>query len=272
MELQKAQRLLHKIQALLEPNSGHDLSRLEKDLLKSYIVQLYDAIQDESLILPEQPVKTKEIVVPARTETPKPPVQEKEPEKEIPTLIVPEIKVQKPVEVPVEINFTQQETIMAQTKVEPKIIHSPVYEPVHEPVKEQMREPVKETIKEPVKESVSKPYVHTLEKDQTGDEALKKLFEQRGDDMSERFSQVPIASIEAAMGLNERIFTLNELFGGDKSLFDSTCAKLNQFRSFSEAQQLLMNGPARDFKWGDKERLKMAEQFLRIVSRRYPKS
>ena len=252
MELQKAQRLLHKIQALLEPNSGHDLSRLEKDLLKSYIVQLYEAVQDESLILPEQPVKQKEIIPPVKTETVKTPIQETEPEKEIPALIVPEVKVQKPVEIPVEINYAQPETIVVQPKVEQKIVHTPVHEPI--------------------KETVQKPYVHTIEKDTAGDDALKKLFEQKSDDVSERFSQVPITSIEAAMGLNERIFTLNELFGGDKTLFDSTCAKLNQFRSFSEAQQLLMNGPARDFKWGDKERLKMAEQFLRIVSRRYPKS
>src|SRR5688572_26703759 len=99
---------------------------------------------------------------------------------------------------------------------------------------------------------------------------MSKLFDLQKTEES-RFGHVPIASIESAMGLNERIFTLNELFGGDKSLFDAWVAKLNSLNSFAEARNVLISGPAKDFKWTDPQRIKMAEQFIRIVSRRYPK-
>ena len=105
------------------------------------------------------------------------------------------------------------------------------------------------------------------------DDPLYKLFDlQKSDEVGSRFTHIPISSIESAMGLNERIFTLNELFGGDKGLFDAWCAKLNSLNSFSEAKDVLIAGPAKDFKWAEPERIKMAEQFIRIVSRRYPKS
>lgn len=254
MEVHKAQRLLHKIQALLENNPNHELSRLEKDLLKSYILQLYDTVHDENAAPIEHPVKSQDVPMKQKTEFVTPPVQIKEPEVEIPPVIIPEIKTQKPVEVPIEIKYPEPEITFTSPKVENKTVHVPV--------------------QEPVRETVHKTFAPPIEKDHKGgDEALVKLFEQqKNDDVSERFSQVPIASIEAAMGLNERIFTLNELFGGDKALFDATCSKLNLLNSFSEARQLLMNGPARDFRWGDTERLKMAEHFIRIVARRYPKS
>jgi hypothetical protein len=104
-------------------------------------------------------------------------------------------------------------------------------------------------------------------------EVLEHLFELPGtEEVSGRFSHIPIASIESAMGLNERIFTLNELFGGDKGLFDATCAELNNLNAFAEAKKMLMKGPAQQFNWADPQRVKMAEQFIRIVARRYPKT
>ena len=254
MEVHKAQRLLHKIQALLETNPGHDLSRLEKDLLKSYILQLYDTVQDENSVPQEQPIKHQEIPVKPKTEYVKPVIQIPEPEVEKPPVIVPEVKTQKPVEIPIEIKYPEPEITFSAPKVENKTVHIPV--------------------QEPVKETLHKTFAPPVEKESKGgDEALSKLFElQTHDDVSDRFSQVPISNIESAMGLNERIFTLKELFGGDKALFDSTCSRLNELRSFSEPKQLLLNGPARDFRWSDPERQKMAEQFIRIVARRYPKS
>src|SRR5688572_2605506 len=47
MDLAKAQRLLIKIQAFLDNGNVHELSRLEKDLIKSYVQQLYDAVTSE---------------------------------------------------------------------------------------------------------------------------------------------------------------------------------------------------------------------------------
>lgn len=250
MDTQKARRFILKIQTLLDQESQQDLSRLEKDLLKSYIQQLYEAIMDEKSTQ-EPVVKANDISF--KPEPPKPQViQVTQPNVETPTVNIPEIKPQPPKEVPVEIHHNQPEM-----KVTPPVTE---YRPVPPPIVEIKKEPVHQ--------------VHQQQEKPVGnpEEALSKLFDlQSHDDVADRFNQVPISDIQSAMGLNERIFTLKELFGGDKTLFDATCEQLNHMHSFSEAQRLLVNGPAKIFKWGEAERIKMAEQFIRIVVRRYPK-
>lgn len=250
MDIQKARRFILKIQTLMDQESQQELSRLEKDLLKSYTIQLYEAILDESPVAQDKLSKQNEIGFMPKTE--KPYVQVTEPKVETPTVNIPEIKPQPPKEVPVEIHYTPPEIVAAPPVTEYKPVHTPVVEPKKEPVHH-------------VHHQTEKPVGNP-------DEALAKLFElQTHDDVADRFSQVPITDIQSAMGLNERIFTLKELFGGDKTLFDATCEQLNHLHSFSEAKNLLIHGPARLFKWNEAERVKMAEQFIRIVARRYPK-
>jgi hypothetical protein len=255
MDITKAQRLLLKIQAFTDNGNGSEISRLEKDLMKSYIIQLYDVVTTEETPTHTEKPKQTEIHVakfqkpevtpvyvpePIKIETPKP-----EPEKPA---------YQEPVapkipEVPLEIKMPVQEPVIVFPKFEP--VDFPVVEPVKEVVHEHKFD--------------FKPH-------ESSDE-LDKLFElPKVEEMSGRFSHIPIDNIEAALGLNERIFTLNELFGGNRDVFESTCTKLNNLNSFSEAKNLLLNGPARQYKWADQERVKMAEHFIRIVARRYPKS
>ena len=229
MDLTKAQRLLLKIQAFIDNGNGNDISRLEKDLMKSYIIQLYDAVSTE-----EAPAHTEK---PKQTEIPVAKFQKHEP----PPVYVPEPPKPEPPK-------PEPEKPVYHEPVTPKIPDVPleIKMPVQEPVFELPKfEPVDIPVVEPVKE----------------------VIHEHG-----RFSHIPIDNIEAALGLNERIFTLNELFGGNREVFESTCAKLNDLHSFSEAKQLLVSGPARQYKWSDQERVKMAEHFIRIVARRYPKS
>ena len=247
MNLTKAQRLLIKIQAFLENGNGNELSRLENDLLKSYIIQLYEAVtSDEKEHVPDLP-KFVETHAPKVHFVEPPPVHVPEPPKMEPFRYVPpDPIVAKIKEIPVEITTPVAEPIV----MTPKPVHFPIAEPVIETT------PAYKPIPLPTNEV----------------EAIEKLFALPvNKDMPSRFSHVPIDSIESAMGLNERIFTLNDLFGGNKGLFDATCTQLNALSSFSEAKTLLINGPARQFKWSDPERLKMAEEFIRILVRRYPK-
>ena len=293
MDQTKAQRLLHKIQAFLDNGNGQELSRLEKDLIKSYIVQLYDAVSFESTVTQDTPKhhethdyrKSHEEVV-AKKETPviktpevvKEEVYKPEPPKEVykpeppketykPEPPKEEIYYELPKADPV---YVHHEYIPPAIKEQPQEFKPPVTEyipptpPEHKPYQYQPPEPVKEEV-----HTISKS--SSLNADQEA--VLNKIFDQqKSDDIAHRFTQTPIPSIESAMGLNERIFTLNELFGGDKSLFDATCQKLNSLSSLDEARKVLMNGAASDFKWADAERVKMAEQFIRIVARRYHKS
>ena len=249
MDLTKAQRLLIKIQTFLDQGNGHELSRLEKDLLKTYIQQLYDTV------ITDQPEKT--LIHSDRYDAP-------------------EVHKEKPY-------VPRQEEDVVEIKIpEPKPVHIPPPPPVYEaPIireKETIKVPEPKiidrfepiTVQEPVKTAVTPPRTEPVSPE--GIAALAKLFElPKSDDVSERFSHIPIANIESALGLNERIFTLNELFGGNRGLFEDTCATLNQLSSYSEASAMLLNGPARHFNWADPERIRMAEHFIRIVARRYPK-
>lgn len=275
MDLKKSQRLLHKIQAFIDDGNGQELSRLEKDLIKSYVVQLYDAITSaeetsmvqehqkplESLIpkklkedseIKFEPITTRmtEFTKPEVTKQefsgPEPPKREEKVEEEIVfSAYKPSVQKDKPIEV---------EIPQAEMKYAPPKTESIPYE---------YKAP------EMVKETIEVPKVSLQQGPQS--ESLSKLFDLQKSEDASRFSHIPIASIESAMGLNERIFTLNELFGGDKGLFDSTCTLLNRLNSFSEARNILMDGPAKDYKWADPVRIKMAEHFIRLVARRYPK-
>lgn len=253
MDLTKAQRLLIKIQTFLDNGNGNDLSRLERDLLKTYIQQLYDAvISGEPEGMEEKPMKV-ELPVVRSPKVEIPPVYEPEPPRVV--IETPVIKTEPP-----RIFHPEPEPLIEEEKVVVPEIKKPVEikeEKVFIP--EQEKQPVKPQPIEPIKADA--------------EEALAKLFDlHKQDDVSERFSHIPIANIESALGLNERIFTLNELFGGNRILFEETCALLNQFTSFKEATTLLLYGPAKRFNWADPERVKMAEHFIRIVSRRYPKT
>jgi hypothetical protein len=263
MDVNKAKRLITKIQSFLDHEPGQELSRLERDLLKSYIQQLYDVATDY------HPAS-----VSARSTKPETtfmetsPVYKPEPPKiEVPP-VVSEFKAKEPEAIPMEIKYPEKETMTPEHRIEPRRVHVEVETPVIEKretafTPERKEQPVytpekKET---PAFTPVAKSY------EDKGD--LNKLFDTfRGHD--HHYSQMPIDNIQGAMGLNERIFTLKELFGGDKALFDDTCQRLNELHSFAEARNLLINGVARDQNWAGIDRLKMAEQFLRIVARRYP--
>lgn len=265
MDTSKAQKLLLKIQAFLEHDPNQSLSRLEKDLLKTYLIQLYDVVSDENE-LPGNEIKSGKSepvrIAQEYQHEVKPPVQERVVQPVYtPETIVPPAPVVQPVDTkPAEIIVEKEEVRERPVYVEiPK---------VEEPPKVSMK--VEEVVKEvPVPRVLVKDPGHSA-----GQEALERLFAEQMNDNSATHgaAHVQISSIESALGLNDRIFTLNELFGGDRVLFDITCQKLNELHSFAEAKELLLNGAAQTFRWGDLERIKMAENFIRIVARRYPKS
>ncbi len=276
MDLKKSQRLLHKIQAFIDDGNGQELSRLEKDLIKSYVVQLYDAITStEENVIVQEHHKPLEPLIPKKLKE-EPEVKFEPITHRVSEYIKPEVTKQE---------FSRPEPPKQEETVEEEIVFSAYKPPVQKdkPVEVEIPQaemkyapPKTESIPyeykapEIVKETFEAPKVSSQQGPQS--ESLTKLFDLQKSEDASRFSHIPIASIESAMGLNERIFTLNELFGGDKSLFDATCSTLNNLNSFSEARNVLMGGPAKDYKWADPERIKMAEHFIRLVARRYPKA
>ncbi len=244
MDLTKAQYLLLKIQTFLEMGHGNELSRLEKDLMKTYIIQLYDAVSSEDISSIEKsfnqfkaedkaPVKSPEVIS----------IQ-----KEIPPA-------------PVENGNTHVREVEQVEEIPPQ-------EPAYAPPKPEM---VVEQKPSPTPAAKEIPLTKPIATKGVASEELIKLFElNHPSEMDSRFSHVPIDDIASSLGLNEKIFTLNVLFGGDRELFENTCTELNKLNSFSEATDILLGGPARKYNWAERESVKMAEHFIRTVARRYP--
>lgn len=102
------------------------------------------------------------------------------------------------------------------------------------------------------------------------DEVLIAIFERSSSsDLSEKLSASPIKDIKKAIGINDRIFTINELFGGDKEVFNDSIDKLNAFETFDQAKEYLLNNIAEKYNWSKTDNVKKAKRFVKILTRRY---
>ena len=88
-------------------------------------------------------------------------------------------------------------------------------------------------------------------------------------DVSDRLSMTPISDLSKAMGINEKIFTVRELFNKDQDLYNKTIADLNRCATFEEAKTYLIQGVASANQWDDPSKSKKATNFIRLVQRRF---
>jgi hypothetical protein len=88
-------------------------------------------------------------------------------------------------------------------------------------------------------------------------------------DVSDRLSLSKISNLNKAIGINEKIFTVKELFGGDNEVYKTTVNALNNMSSMKEAQQYLSENIIPNYGWMDDEKYKKAHNFLKIVRRLY---
>ena len=244
MNIKQANIILKKINRLYETMTLDDkIDVFEQDLMLSYIRQLYEAFSPEEL-----KKAGSEVEVPPIPKIPKQepasikkqePVTEKKPEEE-------------PAPSPVE-----NKPKPAQAKVEPP---KPVVEEKPAPKIEitKPKTPAPSTVKSP------NPTGGLSKADY---DALFDHKEAR--ELSEKLSQMPIKDLTKSMGLNEKIFTINELFGGDGQAFDVAIKTLNTFKSFDQAKAYLSDNIAGKYGWTDKSRKNKAIQLIKLIRRRY---
>jgi len=212
-------------------------SEMETDLLESYARFLLAAVVENQI---EAETTTTEAKV-KRVVSP-PPV--------IPSPVVessPSVLEEKIAEPKVEI---------AETKIEPPKEEAPI-EPVAKVVEE-----VAPVAEEKPAADQNKPTVAIPE--------LEELFEFKAvKELSDRLRMQPIKDLTTAISINERIFTVQELFGGDKDKFQSTISKINGMASYDDAKSFLINGIAKDNEWYSDAKHKKAAQFIQLVKRRF---
>jgi hypothetical protein len=130
------------------------------------------------------------------------------------------------------------------------------------------KKPLVAEVEEEEEEEETPVIVH--KKTEAPDEELENLFEHhQARELSEKLSELPIPDLNKAMGLNERIFTINELFDGDQEAYKQAIQVLNGFHSFDDAKNYLVKEIAIRFNWAHAGKKNKAKNFIKLVRRRY---
>lgn len=258
MDLQKSKLLLDKINALYKNMSADrkNISTIEKDLMKSYIQHFYESFID----MPQAPIR-KEVEIIKSSPKPKPPVKKVNPKPVTPQ--------------PVPIKKIEKEAVSPPppppkpVPEPPKPAPAPTPKPVPPPPPPKPAPAPPKPAPAPPKPTPPKPSP-VAAKPLTTDPDLDALFDVvSAKELSEKLSQLPIKDIGKAMGLNEKILTINELFGGDQSMFKVTIDTLNKLPNYDQAKLFLKQNAAAKYKWTSKDKKEKAKIFIKLIKRRY---
>jgi hypothetical protein len=246
MDLQQAKVLLEKINSLFK-SIGVDerkIAAIERDLMLDYIRQLYEAFFSDNHAPKAAAAPT------ARPGAPELEIVENKP-------------APPPLQHAPEPEKVPQPEPPQRTYRPPRIIEIP----------DALREitPPKPGARETPSPKIAPPPPPPPLRPSTGDNRseLEELFEQKkATELSEKLGDSPVADLAKAMAINDRLLYMNELFGKDMGSLEETLQRLNQMSSFNEAKGLLAVLADR-YQWTEKERLKIAKAFIKLVHRRY---
>lgn len=237
MDFNKTSKLLKKFKGLHHTlrDSGQEPSSIEKDLLLSYLKEMYEQVMTigaESAIEPVSQPKVAETITASSNGNGQTYTAAKAP-------------------------------VVSSTVVTPPVVSPPVVQKVEAPAPVQVSPAVPA---EPIPDIVppSPPVAAS------GSGPLQELFADKSvSELSDKLNKLPITDINRAMGINEKVLTINELFNGNQELFSKTMLKLNSLVSFEEAKNYLIAGVASDLKWAGDGKLKKADKFIQLLRRRY---
>jgi hypothetical protein len=243
MNLQKAKILLDKINSLFKSMSADekDISPIERDLMRSYLQMLYEAVLESPDAPAAQPPATAvpiaEVIKPG-----------------------PKISLRHPETAPsAQAAASQAPAAQASNSSKPP---APLASELKQAEDKRTPASAPAPPQEPPQPASAGNY--------PVDEEYEDLFSiSSARELSEKLSELPIADIKKAIGINERIFTINELFGGNHQLFEETVQALNRLSSFDEARQYLLFHVAVKHNWVARDRKNKARNFIKLVKRRY---
>jgi hypothetical protein len=256
MNLAQTKIYLEKIIALYKSMSADErnISPIERDLMLSYIRQLYETCLDTPAAATASPVSA-----PAKpTPVPPPP---------------PRVETSRAVEPP-------KVEPVAAPKFTPPIVETPQYvappppprietpPPPPPPVVEQPRY-VAPPPPPPAYEPPPRPKAPQAPSSGWSAEVEALFDEQVGKEISDKIANAPIQDLTKAFGFNDRLLMQNELFLGNKNAFDEALKDLNNSSSFDTARAFLADLAVRN-NWNvNGERQKHAKAFIKLVRRRF---
>lgn len=255
MDLQQARILVRKINSLfksMEMDGSPQPTPIERDLMLSYLRQLYQSFLDDVVDAGKITVSAPLVEIPVSKPQPKPEPEPIKPVYEAPKAYVPPVvNVEPPkVEVPPVVEIRE----------EPKVYIPPVEIP---------KPPVVEVKPEPIPVTPPPPPVTPPPSTVSSNSRIEALFSfKKATELSEKLSEMPIPDLTKGMSINDRLLYMNELFGRDMNKLDEVLRALNNFPSLDSAKSYLM-GVAAQFNWGDDDRSEIAQSFIKLVRRRF---
>lgn len=234
MNHKKIKKQINKINSFFESITADDeISKIEKNLLLSYISKLYESILDpiDNLV--------------AEAKTSRPVAMKKKTAAEIERKSYQKTETGLPIVEEVEIISTPQEIL------------------VKEAVKPITLVEAKKTVNTPASDVIETSKVELSEK-------MISIFEKsRGLEISDKLGNLPLKDLTKAMGINERMFTIKELFGGNQERFKTVMSDINELSGYDEAKEYLIRGVATELKWDSESHYKKADKFVKLVQRRF---
>lgn len=229
MDIQNFNKKISKISALADNgNTDGHFSSLERDLLLSYIRELYDIALDGK---PNINKMVAQVTVP---------------EKVVEHI---ETKVIEPVE---KMALEQPASVLVPAEI---VIESTDIE------KDIQIKPAAE-----IKVDVIHP---SPIKNQNIDVLIEIFAEEKITDLSDKLASSPVKDLTKSMGINERIFTQQELFGNNQQVFNETLQKLNNCQNFDDAKQYLVENVIFSYDWTNENKVKKASTFIKFVKRKF---
>ena len=256
MDLEQARATLEKINSLynsLQRDNGK-ISSIERDLMLSYIQQLYEAFLHE-----EASSHSHSAEAPApRKEDPKPVRRSYTP----PRIIeIPDSLKENSQPKPDPTRRPQPQPQPQPPRPEPKPEPQPKPDPRPAP---QPDRPEPEPEPEPPQPEPTEQQAATAPS-----QKIARLFEfKQATELSEKLSERPIQDLTKALAINDRLLYMNELFGRDLNALNDYLSRLNRMDSMEEAKPLLLQ-LAEQYGWADEEQEDIAREFIRLVRRRY---
>lgn len=258
MAYSKIQTLISKIQSIIGDEGS--ISRLEKDLVKDYLRELYDLTDALSLTgmtiqtkrtAPEiEPAPVPKIIVttPPSAEASSPSRVTSLPEKEESESPVPDPP--NPFRVP-----DPAETLVPREPYLPNGKGEHIQPETRSPGSENRNS---STIPQALLGEIPVPVKY------------ESLFEaSQARDLSDKLSRSPVTDLNRAFSINDRLLVVTDLFAGDQQKFQETIDILNSKYSFDEARSYLTRYIVDRYDWLNEEKSERAREFIKLVERRY---
>lgn len=247
MDKQDVRILVRKFNTLfksMEESEGQP-SAVERDLMLSYVRQLYDYFLQEPEVAHKHKPEEQVVVVPSYPPPAPPVVVTPVPETPVRPIVAP-----APPIVPI-----------ASPPLPPVVAPAPA--PVVQAPPESMvpLDPNSGFSVEPPRQAEAERTYQN--------QGIDQLFSfKKATEWSERLGESPVSDLGRAMSINDRLLYMNELFGKDRGALEESIQVLNRFESFETARSFLYN-LAEQYHWAAENRLEIAHAFIKLVRRRY---